>query len=202
MQVSDNGSILKMAASNLTKNEKKVLQHLLNNARTSDSAIAEKLKISSQAVGKIRRKLENTLIDAYSLNLNFAKLGIQTFAIALARLTTKGLDAGELEMEQKLINDPNIIQLYRLPNQNVTHIILYGFKDLNELDNFFHSSRKRQEIHSYIEHKELYTFSHHSLIKSNPIMLFNKFIEDSESSIGRPGFKEFDKFKQRVKNDK
>jgi len=83
----------------LTKNEKKALKLLLDNSRISDSEIASKLNISSQAVGKIRRKLESSIINSYSLNLNYSKLGIQTFAIAVAKLTKDGLDKGELEIE-------------------------------------------------------------------------------------------------------
>ena len=68
----------------LSNNEKKVLKLLLKNPKISDSTMALKLKISSRAVGKIRRKLEKTVIDSYTLNLNYSKLGIHTFAIALA----------------------------------------------------------------------------------------------------------------------
>jgi len=102
----------------LTKNEKRTLKLLLENARKSDSAIAEKLKISSQAVGKIRRKLERHVIDSYTLNLNYSKLGIHTFAIALAKLTPEGLDKGELEVEKRLLNNSNMIQVFRLPHGN------------------------------------------------------------------------------------
>jgi DNA-binding Lrp family transcriptional regulator len=183
----------------LTKNEKRVLKLLLENARIPDSTIAEKLKISSQAIGKIRRKLEKSVIDSYTVNLNFAKLGIQTFAIALAKITPEGMDKGELEVEKKLLDDPNIIHIYRLPNQNTTHIIIYGFKDLNELDNYFHSARKKQELHNLIENKDLFTFSHNSLIKSNPAQLFNKIID--ELTLADPKeieFFEIENFKKKI----
>ena len=63
----------------LTRNEKKTLKILMGNSRATDSEIAIKLKITSQAVGKIRRKLEGSVIRSYSLNLDYAKLGIHTF---------------------------------------------------------------------------------------------------------------------------
>ncbi|MBR9706418.1 Lrp/AsnC family transcriptional regulator [Candidatus Pacearchaeota archaeon] len=185
----------------LTKNEKKTLKLLLENAKISDSAIAKKLKISSQAVGKIRKKLETTVIESYTVNLNYSKLGINVFAIALARLTPDGLDKGELEVEQKLLNQANIIQIHRLPNQSTTHIILYGFKDLNELDNFFHSTKKKNELHRFIENKDLFTFSNHSLIKNSPIQLFNQTIEEigTQSNNNKNGFTEIEHFKRRLK---
>ena len=166
----------------LTKNEKTTLKLLLNNAKTPDSIIASKLGISSQAVGKIRRKLEKSVINSYTLNLNYAKLGIQTFAMSFAKLTEDGLDKGELEVEQFLLKDPHIIQVYRLPSSSSTHIILYGFRDMNELDEFFHSPKKKQELHKYMENKELFTFSHNSLIKNSPAQLFNKVIEELGTS--------------------
>ena len=183
---------------NLTKNERKTLKLLLENAKISDSTIAEKLKISSQAVGKIRRKLENTIIDSYTINLNYSKLGINAFAIVLARLTPEGLDKGELEIEQKLLEEPHIIQIYRLPNQDSTHIIMYGFKNLEELDDFFHSNKKRQELHRFIENKEMFTFSNHSLIKNSPKQLFQKVIDNLEIEPSKVVFSEIESFKKKI----
>jgi len=161
-----------------TRNEKKVLIMLLENARTSDISIAEKLKISSQAVGKIRKKLESNVINSYSLNLDYAKMGLQAFAMSLSRITSKGHDEGELEIEQKLLKEPNIINVYRLPSGSYTHIIFYGFKDISDMENFFHSVKKKEEIHKFINNKELFTFSHNSLIKNNSLLLFQKIISD------------------------
>jgi len=42
----------------LTKNEKEVLKLLLSNGKLSDTSIAEKLDISTQATGRIRKRLE------------------------------------------------------------------------------------------------------------------------------------------------
>ncbi len=182
----------------LTKNEKKVLKLLLGNARISDSAIAEKLKISSQAVGKIRRKLEREVIDSYTLHLNYSKLGVKTFAIALCKLTSEGLDKGELEVEKKLLDSPNIIQIYRLPHGSLTHAILYGFKDVDELDNFFHSPQSKKELHNFIENQELFTFSHNSLIKNNPVQLFNQIIDSSDSQSSKTAFAEIENFKRKL----
>jgi DNA-binding Lrp family transcriptional regulator len=181
----------------LTKNDRKVLHFLLDNARISDSAIAKKLKISSQAVGKIRKKLEHSVITSYTANLNYAKLGIQIFAIALAKLTPEGLDKGELEIERKLLDDPNIIHIYRLPNQNTTHIIMYGFRDMNDLDSYFHSPKKKLELHNFIENKEIFTFSHNSLIKSSPSQLFKKIISRFDDEETHP-IEAFENFKRRL----
>jgi len=184
----------------LTRNEKETLKLLLENSRVSDSEIASKLSISSVAVGKIRRKLESSVIESYSLNLNYPKLGIQAFAIAIAKLTKEGLDKGELEVEQKLLKNPHIISVYRIPQGSSTHIILYGFQDISELDNFFHSPRIKKELHNFIETRDLFTFSHHSLIKNSPMQLFNKVINGLGTKVSQITFNELEKFKKTLRN--
>jgi DNA-binding Lrp family transcriptional regulator len=167
----------------LTKNEKRALKLLLEDAKISDSAIAKKLKISSQAVGKIRKKLEDGVIESYTLNLNYSRLGINAFAIALAKMTDEGLEEGEEEVEEVLLNTPHIVQIFRLPHGSYTHALVYGFRDVGELDEFFHSPKQKQELHNYIENKEFFTFSHSSLVKNSPTLLFHKIID--EMGLGR-----------------
>jgi DNA-binding Lrp family transcriptional regulator len=183
----------------LTKNEKKALKLLLENGKISDSSIAEKLKISSQAVGKIRKKLELTLIDSYTINLNYSKLGIKTFCISLSKITSEGKDIGELELEEKLINNPHIVEIFRLPTGNYTHLILYGFTDTDEMDNFFHSKKIIDSHYKYIENRELFTFSNHSLIKNNPKQLFEKIIETMDSNENTTKIDSLENFKKRLK---
>ena len=185
----------------LNKNEKKVLKLLLDNSRISDSEMASQLSISSQAVGKIRRKLESSIIESYSVNLNYSKLGVGIFAIAISKLTREGLHYGQLEVEQELLSNPHVISAYRIPKVSSTHIIMYGFRDINELDSFFHSTKLREKLHNYIETQDLFTFSCNSLIKKNPVQLFHKMIDelDSKSDAGKKYvFKELELFKKRV----
>lgn len=177
----------------LNKNEKKTLKCLLADAKMSDSAIAAQLRISSQAVGKIRRKLENTVIKSYSVNVDYAKLGVQTFAIALAKMTHSGFDEGEMEIEERLISDPHVINVFRLPSGSYTHILLYGFRDIDEMENFFRSSVSSRDIHQFLDNRELFTFSHNSLIKNDPVPLFIKIID----SGGVDPFAEIVNFKKR-----
>lgn len=173
----------------LTENEKKTLKLLLGNPRMPDTEIASKLSISGVAVGKIRKKLESSVIDSYALNLNYAELGIRIFAIAVAKSTNGGLER-ELETEQKLLKNPHIINVYRILKGSSTHIILYGFQDMTELDNFFHSPKIKQELHSFIETQELFVFSHNSLLKSSPVQLFHKVIDNLALKSSKVNFSE------------
>jgi len=181
----------------LNKNEKRTLRLLLNDAKISDRSIANQLKISSQAVGKIRHKLEKSVITSYSLNLNYSKVGVQTFAMALARITQEGVEEGEIEVEEKLQKEPHVLQVYRIPSGNITHIILYGFKDIQELETFFHSPRKKQDLHKFVENREMFTFSHNSFIKNNSVPLFHKIIESMDAEEIKREFQEMENFKKR-----
>jgi DNA-binding Lrp family transcriptional regulator len=70
--------------SKLQKNECHVLKHLVANARASDSSMAEKMGISTQAVGKIRRKLEEQrVILGYNVQLNPHYIGLEIFSYVL-----------------------------------------------------------------------------------------------------------------------
>jgi DNA-binding Lrp family transcriptional regulator len=182
----------------LTKNEKKTLKLLMGNSRVTDCDIASKLGISSVAVGKIRRKLEDSVIESYSIRLNYAKLGIMTFGIAVARLTELGMDHGELEVEQVLMKEPHILEVYRLPRGSSTHMIIYGFRDISEFDNFFQSPRLKSSLHKYLEVRDLYTFSHNSMIKNSPDQLFHKIIDTLDDAQGEHVFKELENFKRKI----
>ena len=84
----------------LTNNEKVVLRMLLGDGRISDVDIASKLKVSSQAVSKIRKKLKGRrVIDGHVMNLNYGALGMDAFALAL-------FDTSDLE---NYLEDDNIL---------------------------------------------------------------------------------------------
>jgi DNA-binding Lrp family transcriptional regulator len=157
--------------------------------------MASKLGISSQAVGKIRKKLEGDVIEGYTVNLNYAKLGITVFAIAVAKLTREGMDKGQLEVEQELSNIPQVMHIYRIPKVSSTHIIVYGFSDMQDLDRFFYSPKMRQQLHKFIETQDLYSFSHNSLLKKNSVQLFQKAIDELGTKHSILKFNELENFK-------
>lgn len=158
----------------LNRNEKKVLDCLLDNSRMTNTEIAVRLKITSQAVGRIRRRLEKDVISGYSVNLNYATAGLQTFAMAIAKVTRKGLETGELEVERRLKEYPNLINIYRIPYGHSTHILMYGFPNTEAFDKFFNDPTVRKELHELVETQQLFTFSHHSILKEDPAELFKK----------------------------
>ncbi len=168
----------------LTVNERKALKLLISNARMSDSEIAELLHISGVAVGKIRKKLEKTVIRRYSLQVNYEELGINVFAFGFAKLTREGEEIGEKEVESRIIRNPHVIIFARIPKGAITHLILYGFSDLIERDKFFQSEQLREEIHKYLQNQELYTFSSHGVLKASMDDIIQKMIDDYDINLG------------------
>jgi DNA-binding Lrp family transcriptional regulator len=188
----------------LTKNEKLALKFLIKNGRIPDADIARKLKISTQAVGKIRRKMEKLgLIKGYASVLDYGMLGINTFALAVLKLTMKSWeDLGEIGIERQILNSPNLINVYRIPEGSATHIGLYGFQNLEEMDRYFHIIQTSSTYNQYIEIQKIYIFSNHSLIKESPSQLFNLALEDmgkERQSSQQLAFAEIQKFKEKLK---
>ncbi len=156
----------------LTKNEKFVLTQLIDNGRVSDTSIAKKLKISTQAVRKIRKKFENNkIIKRYSAVIDYEKIGIKAFAVVQLKITEKGL-----KTKMDLFNSPNIIGSFKLPETNITNIFIAGFNSLEELDSYF--AKMKQEYSGLIEIQRMNVFSNIGLMKNSSTELLKKKIEE------------------------
>ncbi|MBD3261173.1 MAG: winged helix-turn-helix transcriptional regulator [Candidatus Altiarchaeales archaeon] len=160
-----------------TTNERRLLSLLLEDARSTDVEISKKLRISPQAVGKIRRKLEEEgVIQGYTTRLDYKKLGINVFAVALFRIQPeKWTHITEKDLRSR-VRGPHIINFYRLTEGDVTHIVLYGFRSLEDLDQYFHILQTERGHISQI--RRLYVFSSDSLVKESPKELFAKILDE------------------------
>ena len=171
---------------NLTRNDKRVLKFLIKNGRTPDSDIARELNITPQAVGKIRRKLEsNDIIKGYSTLVDYKELGINVLAIALFKFTQESRKTlGEGDIGER-VKGPQIIDFYRVPEGDVTHIVTYGFRNLEELDHYFHILQTERGHISEI--KKLYILSAKSLRKNSAQELLLKAIDEmGREKLARP----------------
>ncbi|OQX22554.1 MAG: hypothetical protein BWK75_00460 [Candidatus Altiarchaeales archaeon A3] len=166
-----------------TRNERKVLGYLVENAKITDSEIAEKLHITPQAIGKIRKKLETSgTIKGYHAVVDLEKTGINVIAIGMFKFNIDAFVKSD-DIEQSLdsdiakrIQNPLIINFYRLPEGDITHIVVFGFKNINEVDSYFHTLQARRGRIS--ELKNLYLFSVKSMKKSSPNDLILKLLKD------------------------
>jgi DNA-binding Lrp family transcriptional regulator len=163
-----------------SNNEKMVLMLLLDNARMPDADIGRKLKISAQAAGKIRKKLEKQgIIESYSVNLNFEKMGLTSFALVLMQHKSKFWknleESGGREAEKKT---PQIIFYCRLQEYETSFIALHCFRNQKEMDKYFHNVQT--EYNEYVEVKRIFAFSNESLIKLSTKDIFKHLLEDKE----------------------
>ncbi|ODS39834.1 MAG: hypothetical protein A7315_10390 [Candidatus Altiarchaeales archaeon WOR_SM1_79] len=161
----------------LTRNERRVLNFLIENGRATDAELSKKLKITSQAIGKIRKKLEREgIIKGYSTIIDYEKLGIKVFAIALFKFIPEVWKTLKDKHVAERIRGSNIINFYRIPEGDVTHIVVYGFRSLDELDHYFHVLQTERGHISEI--RKLYIFSAKSLKKDSPNDLCIKVLKE------------------------
>lgn len=163
----------------LTINDKKTLSLLLEDGRMTDTSIAGKLGITKQAVGRIRKKLEKAgIIRKYTTQLDYERLGIHTFAIVLARLTSEWQKMGELEATEKLVSDPNVIHVFRVTRGEITHVLVYAFKNTSELEACLGKPQGNGLII-----KQIYRCSHIGVSKDENKELFGKILQ--EPGVGK-----------------
>jgi len=121
----------------LSRKEKIMLHMLLRNGRAFNTRIANKINVSSQLTGRIRKELEKEgIIKGYSIELNHKFLGIKTFVIVLFDIKGKSID--------EIMTD-NLINLYKVVANTITHIGIYAFKELEDFDKYFISLIKNTE---------------------------------------------------------
>lgn len=157
-----------------TKNEKAVLKLLLNNSKMSDTDIAKEINISTQAIGRIRKRLEEEVIKKYSVELDKKALGIDLIVrikIKFENLTAKDAE----EVEKKLRADKNIFSIFKLMSGEGEYLLVAGFKDMNELKTVIEHYKKEAKMQYSI--KELIPLHLDCLLKSSFSDLYNKMID-------------------------
>lgn len=162
----------------LTKNEKKVLKLLVDNAKLSDTSIANQLNISSQAIGKIRRKLEENVIKKYTLELDLEKLNLNLFLVGKASIMNSE-DISIEEVEKRLIEISHnlcIFKLFRGARNEYFFVSLY--ENLNDLKDFIDNECKTQKVAPLIKIDEMYEIPIRNALKSCSYKdIFNKAID-------------------------
>lgn len=178
----------------LTVNQKKVLHKIIQKGRISDTNIAKEMNISQQAVFKIREHLENIgVIEGYTPLINFEKVGINVLHFMGVSVKSKLWNQfKESEINNKLMELPMLFELYRIPLSTVTHIMVLGFKDLDQVEKFMKKIKS-----SYSEEFEIewqYSFSVRNIISQSPLKLFYDQL-GKDNQILEKGFIKFDNYK-------
>ena len=150
----------------LTKNEKSALTLMVKDPLITNMDIAKKLKMTSQGVGKIRKQLyKKGIIKSHELRLDYEKLGVNILAIAMIKILPSVFKRFKKNELDKVLNQMNVIRSYAIPETDVTHIILYAFRNIKEYDSYFRNIL--DEFGDYVEIKHTFVLSSGSIIKSS-----------------------------------
>ncbi|MBD3164901.1 winged helix-turn-helix transcriptional regulator [Candidatus Woesearchaeota archaeon] len=160
----------------LNNNEKKLLGLIVNSPKISNTELSKHLKVTAQGIGKIKKNLINKgMINRYETILDYEKIGIRFFVFALVKIMPKAFRKYTEDIK-KIFADPHIITLINIPQTSITNIILFGFRDVNEYDNYFKFLQSK--LPGLIEIKESYVFSNDSFVKNTASGLFIKMIKE------------------------
>ena len=183
-----------MAELKLTDNEKVVVKALIKDGRVSCSEIAKGLGISPQAVVKIEKKLERIgLIKGYTIELDYEKLGVKIFAIACLTLKEKSPKAGyEKMIMNRMEENPFLLRVYRMPTgDDCTHMAIYGFRSIVELEHYFEVLRRLINTHmsEYVELKSVHAISTHGVLKDDTRGFLMRIVEKlGKEHLAEPRF--------------
>jgi DNA-binding Lrp family transcriptional regulator len=165
---------------NLSINEIAVLDCLIEDGRMSNTDIARKIGITSQAVGKIQSKLiKNGIIKGFTTEIDYDTLGIEVFTIAFFRFKSGSWTYLEKEDIIRRLSGPHLIRVYRLSEDDITHIVIYGFRNIKEAEHYFQTLQVQREHISEI--RKLYYLSSSSILKNSPQDLLLKILREGES---------------------
>jgi Lrp/AsnC family leucine-responsive transcriptional regulator len=164
----------------LTKNDQEVLKNLIKHAKIPDTEIAKKMGLSPQAVFKIRHKLEHKgIIKGYMPIIDLKKIGINVMALLVIKLTPEVWEQyTDQEISERIRKIPYVINAYRVPQSNVTHILLMGFRDIKQMDRYL--IKMQTNFSKEVEIKRIYPFSIDKVITQSPIGLLYEILDKKE----------------------
>jgi len=166
----------------LTENDKDVLRKIIEHSRILDSKIATDMGISPQAVFKIREKLEALgIIEGYMPIIDFKKIGIHAMALLVMRIKPAVWDKySDSSIAERISKIPYVIAAYRVADAQASHILLIGFRDTSQKEEYI--SNIQTKYQNYIEIKEVYTFSVDKIITQSPLGLLMEIIDKKDIS--------------------
>lgn len=164
----------------LTRNEQEVLKRIILHAKIPDTEIAKTMGLSAQAVFKIRTKLEDKgIIKGYQPVIDFDKIGIKTFALITLRLTTTVWESyTDAQVGDRLRQIPYVVDAYRIPSSDITHALVMGFRDTEQMDR--HVARLQTRFGQEVVIKDVYRVPVDQVITRSPVGLLYEIIDKKE----------------------
>jgi len=160
----------------LTRNEQKVLKRIIDQAKIPDLEIAGKMGLSQQAIFKIRHKLERVgIIRGYMPIIDFKKIGIEALVVIGIKFTQNVWEKySEEQISERIQKIPQVITAYRIPESRISHLLVMGFKNIEEKDRYL--MKLQSKYSKEIEVVHVYPFSVDRIIKANHVGLLNAIL--------------------------
>lgn len=164
----------------LTKNDQEVLKSIIQHAKMPDTDIAKKMGLSPQAVFKIRHKLEECgIIKGYQPILDLKKLGIKVMAMLVINLTPEVWDhATDQQIADRIRQIPYVVHAYRIIEPHASHVLLMGFRDLEQMDRYI--AKMQTKFAREIEIQHIYPFATDRVITQSPVGLLYEILDKKE----------------------
>jgi Lrp/AsnC family transcriptional regulator len=160
-----------------TKNDRAVLKKIIEQAKIPDAEIANKMGLSQQAIFKIRHKLEAAgVIKGYMPIIDFKKIGIETLAVVGIKLTSYIWEKySEEQISERIQKIPQVITAYRIPESMISHLMVLGFRNMDDKDRYLMKLQSKYSKEVEIVH--VYPFSVDRIIKTSHIGLLNTILD-------------------------
>src|SRR3989344_968032 len=122
--------------------DKKILNLLLEDSRSSYRKISRILKVSPATIMNRINNLNKDIIKKYSVLLDYEKIGYEIEVIIELRISK-----GELiEVEKKIATHPNVVAVYDITG-DYDAVIITKFKNRKTMDSFL----KKIQTYDFIE---------------------------------------------------
>jgi len=164
----------------LTKNEQSVLKKIIEHAKIPDLEIAKGMGLSQQAIFKIRHKLEKVgIIKGYMPIIDFKKIGIEALVVLGIRFTKQVWEKySDDQISERIQKIPQVIISYRIPDSRISHLLVMGFKNMEQKDIYL--MKLQTKYAKEIEIVHVYPFSVDRIIKTNHVGLLNIILDNKE----------------------
>ena len=138
---------MKQSIEKLSLKEKKFLISLLEDGSKSDAQIAREIGLSKSTIYRIRKKLEKEgVITEYIPIIDLDKLGVEAFLVLVFQWTAFKNKELTKKIMRELKKDPHVIFLANGEgSEGLTTCVFFGFKDLEEYNNYFKKFRSKYE---------------------------------------------------------
>ena len=141
--------------------------------------------LSQQAIFKIRHKLERVgIIRGYMPIIDFKKIGIEALVVLGIKFTQYVWGKySEEQIAQNIQKIPEVITCYRIPESNISHLLVMGFKNIDQKDRYL--MKLQAKYSKEIEIVHVYPFSVDRMIKTSSVGLLNYILDKKLASTNQ-----------------